>query len=99
MELTTQSQNSNTRGHLTLNRKGYLQDQILDPLDRTGFDNRSLVSFATSGEVAQCRDSVALNLFILVKGKKFDQRREETRVDNGALIVGVDRDVAHACRG
>ena len=66
-QLTAERQNRNTSCHLALDRQWDLQHQILDPLHRASLDDRALVPLATSSEVTQRRDRVALHLLVLVE--------------------------------
>lgn len=98
-ELTTQSKDGSTRCHLTLNGNRDMQDEVLNPLSRSGLDDRALVPLAARGQVAEGTDGVALDLLVLVVCEKVYEGGEEAGFDDGGLVVGVDRDVSDAGGG
>lgn len=70
----------------------------MDAIDGSRFDNGALVTLTAGRKVAQRRDGMALHLFVLVKRQKADERLEEASLNDGRLIRGVDRHVAHTRR-
>lgn len=71
---------------------------ILYPLYRARLDNGQLVLLARSGQVAQSRDGVTLDLLLIVR-EQVHERFEEAALDDGRLVGGMNRDVANAGGG
>lgn len=65
---TTQGKNGDTSGHLALYGDGNFEDEFLDLLDGSGFDDGLLILFRTSCQIPQGGNGVALNLFIVLEG-------------------------------
>lgn len=99
MQLTAQSQYRHASRHLTLHRQRNSQYEILDPLDRAGLDDSTLVPLAAGSEIAQGRDGMALHFLVLVEREEIDQRLQEARIDDGRFVGRVDGHVPDAGSG
>lgn len=76
-----------------------MQHELLDPLCRSRLDNRPLVALRASRQIPQRRNGMALDLLVLIIREQVNQRRQEARLDDGGLVLRVNRDVAYARRG
>lgn len=93
---TTEAKNSSASRHLTLHGDGNMKDELLDPLGRTRLDDGPLVALGASCQIPERRDGMALNLLILVVREEVDEGRQESRLDDGRLVLRVNGDVADA---
>lgn len=99
LQLFAQRKDGNRCRHFRLHGQSYVQNQLLALLHSTGLQDELLVLVRASSKVAECRNSVTLNLIILCRAKEIDKGSEETGFDDGRLVRGVDGDVSYTRNG
>ena len=96
LEVLGERQDRRACSHLALDAERDVQRELLDALDGARIDDRRLVPLAARRQVAQRADRVALQLLVLLVTQELNQGVQEARVDDRALVLRVDRHVAHA---
>lgn len=99
LELVAQGKNRNRSRHLRLHRNGDFQHELLALLNGTRLEDERLVPVRARGQVAEGRNRVALDLFIIRRPKQIHQRLQEPCLDDGRLVLGVDRNIADTSDG